>query len=120
MVIEIAAGTAALAAVVLVAFLVPLLIRLCKSAEEFERLLRQLNEELPVVLWEAKQTAQNLNQVTTDVARGTTFVAALVTGARATVLRTLQKWRTGLRTGLQVLRHGRDPHQQRALPPGGE
>src|SRR2546428_12282103 len=70
MVIEIAVGVVAVAAVVLVAFLVPVLIRLRKRAEESERLLRQMNEDLPVLLKEATQAAINMNQVVTEVLGG--------------------------------------------------
>jgi len=63
MFIEIAVGIIALAAVVLVAFLVPVLIQLRKTADESERLLRRMNEDLPVMFREATQAAQNMNQV---------------------------------------------------------
>jgi uncharacterized protein YoxC len=70
MVIEIAVGVVAAAAVVLVAFLVPVLIRLRKTAEESERLLRRINEDLPVLLKEATQAVINMNQVATEVREG--------------------------------------------------
>ena len=63
MFIEIAVGVMALAAAVLVAFLVPVLIRLRKTTEESERLLRRMNEDLPVLFREATQAAQNMNHV---------------------------------------------------------
>lgn len=70
MIIEIAAGIVAVAAVVLVAFLVPVLIRLRRTAEESERLLRRMNEDLPVLLKEATQAAINTNQIVTEVRVG--------------------------------------------------
>src|SRR5437867_11420759 len=70
MVIEIAVGVVAVAAIVLVAFLVPVLIRLRKTAEESERLLRQMNEDLPFLLKEATQAAVNMNQIVTEVRVG--------------------------------------------------
>jgi Bacterial protein of unknown function (DUF948) len=107
MVIEIAAGAAAGAVVVLVAFLVPLLVRLHRSAGELDRLLRRLNDEVPIMLREAQQTTQNLNLVTSGVLRGAALVSGLAIGARAGVLRSLNGWRAGLRTGLRVLTHRR-------------
>ena len=70
MVIEIAVGVVAVVAVVLVAFLVPVLIRLRRTAEELERLLQQMNEDLPVLFKEATQAAQNMNQVATEMREG--------------------------------------------------
>jgi Bacterial protein of unknown function (DUF948) len=118
MVIEIAAGSAALAVVVLVAFLIPLLVRLQRSAAELDRLLRRLNDELPIVLREAQQTTQNLNLLTSGVLRGAALASALAIGARAGVLRSLNGWRAGLRTGLQVFKRRRYSGQQKVLPRG--
>jgi len=67
MLTQIAVLVMAVAAVVLVAFLIPMWIQLRKTAEEAERLLRRLNEELPVMLHEVTQAAQNLNQVATEM-----------------------------------------------------
>ena len=67
MLIQIAAGVVALAMVVLVAFLVPMWIQLRKTAGEAERLLRRMNDDLPVFFHEATQAAINLNQVATEV-----------------------------------------------------
>lgn len=63
MVIEIAVGVMAAAAVALVAVLAPMLMQLRKTAEESERLLRRMNEDLPVLFREATQAAQNVNHV---------------------------------------------------------
>ena len=67
MFMQIAVGIVALAAVVLVAVLVPMLMQLRKTAEEAERLLRRMNEDLPVLFHEATQAAQNMNQVAGDM-----------------------------------------------------
>jgi uncharacterized protein YoxC len=67
MIIEIAAGIVAVAAVVFVAFLVPMLIQFRKTAEESTRMLQRMNEDLPVLFKEATQAAQNVNQVVTDM-----------------------------------------------------
>lgn len=47
--IEIAVVVMALAAVALVAVLAPMLMQLRKAAEESERLLRRMNEDLPEI-----------------------------------------------------------------------
>ena len=70
MIIEIAVGVIAVAAVVLVAFLVPVLIQLRKTTEESTRLLRRINEDLPLLFKEATQAAQNINQVATEMRVG--------------------------------------------------
>ncbi|MEK7221803.1 MAG: DUF948 domain-containing protein, partial [Nitrospirota bacterium] len=64
-------------AVVLLAVLVPMLIQLRKTAEESERLLRRMNEDMPVLFREVTQAAQNMNQVATEMRE---------TAARARVL----------------------------------
>jgi len=70
MVIEIAVGVIAVAAVVLVAFLVPVLIQLRKTTEESTRLLRRMAEDLPLLFKEATRAVQNLNQVATEIREG--------------------------------------------------
>lgn len=77
MFIEIAAGIVAVAAVVLVAVLVPMLVQLRKTAEESERLLRRMNEDLPVLFREATQAAQNMNQVATEMREAATRARVL-------------------------------------------
>jgi len=67
MLTQIAVLVMAVAAVVLVAFLIPTWIQLRKTAEEAERLLRRMNEELPVLLREATQAVGNLNKVAIEV-----------------------------------------------------
>ena len=59
MLIEIEVGVIAAAAVVLVAFLVPVLIQLRKTAEESERVLQRMNEDLPLLFKEATRAAQH-------------------------------------------------------------
>jgi len=70
MIIEIAVSVMAGAAIVLVAFFVPVLIRLRRTAEESERLLRRMNEDLPVLFKEATLAVVNMNQVVTNVREG--------------------------------------------------
>ena len=70
MIIEIAVSVMAGAAIVLVAFFVPVLIRLRRTAEESERLLRRMHEDLPVLFKEATLAVVNMNQVVTNVREG--------------------------------------------------
>jgi uncharacterized protein YoxC len=70
MFMEIAAGIVAGAAVVLVAFLVPVLIQLRRTTEETTHLLRRMSEDLPVLLREATQAAQSMNQVAAEMREG--------------------------------------------------
>jgi uncharacterized protein YoxC len=71
MIIEIEIGIIALAAIVLVAFFVPLLIQLRKTVEESERLLKSLQYDLPNLLNEAAGTAQVVNRAASDVQEAT-------------------------------------------------
>ena len=70
MIIEIAVSVMAGAAIVLVAFFVPVLIRLRRTAEESERLFRRMHEDLPVLVKEATRAVINMNQVVTDLREG--------------------------------------------------
>src|SRR2546426_12498816 len=70
MLIEIEVGVIAAAAVVLVAFLVPVLIQLRETTQESTHLLRRINEDLPLLFKEATQAVQNLNQVATEMREG--------------------------------------------------
>ena len=67
MIIQIEVGIIALAALVLVGFLVPVLIQLRKTVEESERLLKNLNYDLPNLIKEATGTVQVVNRVASDV-----------------------------------------------------
>ena len=71
MIIEIEIGVIALAAIVLVAFFVPLLVQLRKTVEQSERLIKSLNYDLPNLIKEATGTAQVLNHVASDVREAT-------------------------------------------------
>jgi len=121
MLIEIAVGVVALAAVVLLAFLVPMLIQLRKTAEETERLLRRLNEDLPVLFHEATQAARNMNQVAGDMREGAAsarvlgeamgeigqtinHVHGLVRGKAGTLLMNLGGVLAGFRAAFDVLK----------------
>src|SRR5207245_5379339 len=77
MLIEIEVGVIAAAAVVLVAFLVPVLIQLRETTQESTHLLRRINEDLPLLFKEATQAVQNLNQVATEMREGAARVRML-------------------------------------------
>src|SRR2546428_1467535 len=77
MLIEIEVGVIAAAAVVLVAFLVPVLIQLRETTQESTHLLRRINEDLPLLFKEATQAVQNLEQVATEMRGGAARVRML-------------------------------------------
>lgn len=77
MVIDLAVGVMAVAVVALVAFLIPMFIQVRKTAEETERLLQRMNEELPVLFREAMQAAQSMNLVATDMREGVAGIRVL-------------------------------------------
>ena len=123
MLTQIAGVVAALAAVVLVGFLVPVLINLRKTTEEAERLLRRLNHELPNILRETTETLQGVNRVVADVQKGTVAARPLgqaigaigqtvntvhdtIRGGTNAVVSNVSGWVAGVRAALNVLRRG--------------
>ena len=70
MVIQIAVLVMAVAVAVLVAYIVPLLIQIRRTAQESERLFRRINDDLPDLLKEASETVRNINAVATNVREG--------------------------------------------------
>ena len=138
MVIEIAVGVMAAAAVVLVAFLVPVLIQLRKTAEESERVLQRMNEDLPLLFKEATQAVQNLNQVATEMREGAARVRMLgeaigeigqtinhvhgaVRGGASSLVMNLTSLLTGFRAAYGVFRHkaSSSHHQEGGSHNGG-
>jgi uncharacterized protein YoxC len=124
MIIEIELGVIAVAAVVLVGVLVPLLIQLRKTVEESERLLQKLNYDLPLLIKEATGAAQVVNQAAGAVREGTERAKVLgqAMGAIGDTMNhvhgairsgTASAWSTangliaGVRAGVQVLSKGR-------------
>lgn len=69
MMLEIAAGLAAVAFAVLVGYLVPVLVQLRKTVAESEQLLAKMNADMPALVSELRSMSQNLNDLT-DQARG--------------------------------------------------
>jgi uncharacterized protein YoxC len=129
MIIEIAAVIVAVAAVVLVAFLVSVLIRLRRTAEESERLLRQMNEDLPVLFKEATQAAQHINQVATEMREGAACARVLgeaigeigqtindvhgaVRGGAGSLLTNLSSLLAGFRAAYGVFKQKSSSHHQ--------
>jgi uncharacterized protein YoxC len=136
MFIEIAVGIMALAAVVLVAFLVPVLIQFRKTADEAERLLRRMNEDLPVMFREATQAAVNMNQVASEMREaasrarvlgnaigevGETInqVHGLVRGGAGTLLTNVGSLLAGFRAAYGVFTQKAETHQQGGSSNGG-
>ena len=138
MFIEIAVVVMAVAAVVLVAFLVPLWIQVRRTAQEAERLLRRMNEDLPVLLRETTQAAANVNQVATEIREaavharvlgeamggvGETInqVNGLVRGGAGTLLTNVSSLLAGFRAAYGVFKQksSSESHHQQGGPSNG-
>src|SRR6266849_3759967 len=138
MVIEIAVGVMAAAAVVLVAFLVPVLTQLRKTAEESEGVLQRMNEDLPLLFKEATQAARNLNQVATEMREGAACARVLgeaigeigqtinhvhgaVRGGASSLLTNLSSLLAGFRAAYGVFKHkaSSSHHQEGGSSNGG-
>ena len=136
MFIEIAVGIMALAAVVLLAVLVPMLTQLRRTAEESERLLRRMNEDMPVLFREATQAAQNMNQVAGDLRQaaaharvlgdavggvGETIneVRELVRGGAGSLLTNVGSLLAGFRAAYGVFAQKSESHHQGGPSNGG-
>ncbi len=68
--IEVAAVIIAVAFVVLVGYVVPTVIQVRKTATQAERLLSQINSELPEILTEIKQTNENVRVMSAQAREG--------------------------------------------------
>jgi len=138
MLIEIGVGVIAAAAVVLVAFLVPVLIQLRKTTQASTHLLRQMNEDLPLLFKEATQPAQNLNQVATEIRKGAARARVLgeaigeigqtinhvhgaVRGGASSLVMNLTSLLTGFRAAYGVFKHkaSSSHHQEGGSSDGG-
>ncbi len=76
--IEIAAVLVAVAFVVLVGFLVPVLMQVRKTVAESEQLLAKMNTELPPLLGELRAVSQQVNQLTEQARDGVEHAAVLL------------------------------------------
>ncbi len=68
--IEVAAVVIAVAFVVLVGYVIPTVIQVRKTATQAERLLSQINSELPEILTEIKQTNENIRAMSMQAREG--------------------------------------------------
>lgn len=76
--IDFAAVVVAVAFVVLVGYIVPTVIQVRKTATQAERLLSQVNAELPELLKEIKQTNENVRVMSTQARDGVGRVSVLM------------------------------------------
>lgn len=83
MIVEIALCVGAVALVVLVGALVPLLIQLRKPVTESAYLLVRMNAELPLLLKEIRATTENLNGLIVSARDGVEHAAVLLHAAGA-------------------------------------
>lgn len=83
MIVEIALCVGAVALVVLVGSLVPLLMQLRKPVAESEYLLASLNAELPLLLKEIRVMTENLNALVEHARDGVEHAAVLLHAAGA-------------------------------------
>ncbi|UVT16939.1 MAG: DUF948 domain-containing protein [Nitrospira sp.] len=77
-IVEIAALLVAIAFVVLVGYLVPVLMQVRKTVAESEQLLSKMNVEVPALVAELRTMSQNLNDVTNQVRESTEHAAVLL------------------------------------------
>src|ERR1051326_3887233 len=123
MIVDIAVVVMAAAVLLFVALVVPVLTRLRDAAEEAERTLHLVNEELPIVLPEVTRTVRGLNIATDDLRQTASTVRPLGEAAGA-VGHTIQQahatlhggatavatsghaWLAGIRAVYRVLQQG--------------
>ncbi|MDK2743023.1 MAG: DUF948 domain-containing protein [Nitrospira sp.] len=77
-IVELAALLVAIAFVVLVGYLVPVLMQVRKTVAESEQLLSKMNVEVPALVAELRTMSQNLNDVTNQVRESTEHAAVLL------------------------------------------
>lgn len=77
-IVELAAVLVAVAFVVLVGFLVPVLMQVRKTVAESEQLLTKMNAELPPLLGELQATSRNLNDLSNKAREGVEHATVLL------------------------------------------
>ena len=77
-IVEMAAILVAVAFVVLVGYLVPVMIQVRKTVAESEQLLTKMNQELPPLIGELRAISQNMNDLTEQARGGVEHAAALL------------------------------------------
>ena len=120
-IIEIAAILVAVAFVLLVGYLVPVLIQLRKTVAEWECLFSKINAEVPSLVTELRAMSQNLNDLTDQARGGVEHAAVLlhavgevgesvqlvhdvVRGSSGTLLTNVASMVAGLKAARQVVR----------------
>ena len=77
-IVEIAAILVAVAFVVLVGFLVPVMIQVRKTVGESEQLLAKMNDDLPPLIGEIRAISHNMNEATKQARGGVEHAATLL------------------------------------------
>jgi uncharacterized protein YoxC len=77
-IVEIAAILVAVAFVLLVGYLVPVLIQVRKTVAESEQLLAKMNNDLPPLIGELRAMSHNVNDLTEQVRGGVEHAAVLL------------------------------------------
>jgi uncharacterized protein YoxC len=77
-IVEIAAILVAVAFVVLVGFLVPVMIQIRKTVGQSEQLLAKMNDDLPTLIGEIRAISHNMNEATKQARGGVEHAAALL------------------------------------------
>ncbi len=77
-IVEIAAILVAVAFVVLVGFLVPMLVQIRKTVAESEQLLAKMNNDLPPLISELKGVSRNVNNLTEQARAGVEHATVLL------------------------------------------
>lgn len=77
-IVEIAAILVAVAFVVLVGFLVPVMIQVRKTVGESEQLLAKMNHDLPPLIGEIRAISHNMNEATKQARGGVEHAATLL------------------------------------------
>jgi uncharacterized protein YoxC len=77
-IVEIAAILVAIAFVVLVGFLVPVMIQIRKTVGQSEQLLAKMNDDLPPLIGEIRAISHNMNEATKQARGGVEHAAALL------------------------------------------
>ncbi len=77
-IVEIAAILVAVAFVVLVGFLVPVMIQIRKTVGQSEQLLAKMNDDLPPLIGEIWAISHNMNEATKQARGGVEHAAALL------------------------------------------
>lgn len=120
-VMEMAALLVAVAFMVLVGFLVPVLVQVRKTVEESEQLLAKMNADLPPLVEELRTTSKNLNELSSQARQGVEHATVLlhavgevgesvqqihnvVRGSSGTVLTNVMGAVAGFRAAARVMR----------------